>query len=80
MNGEPWDTVVHQAKVLIDFIQSNHKNNKKVRLVIIFFNGKANIKEVYDEDLDEIVGDIWEFPDGGTDFDPPFKLGFTKIK
>jgi hypothetical protein len=70
---------VHQAKVLIDFIQSNHKNNKKVRLIIIFFTGRADI-EVYDEDLDEIVGDIWEFPGGFTDFDPPFKLGFTKIK
>jgi len=38
MEGEPWDKVVHEAKVLIDFIQSNHRNNKKVRLVIIFFN------------------------------------------
>ena len=49
-------------------------------MVIIFFTGRADIEEVYDEDLDETVGDIWESPDGGTDFDPPFKLGFTKIK
>ena len=71
---------MHQAKSLIDFIQSNHKKNKEVRLVIIFFNDEDDIKEVYDENLDEKVEDIWVFPDGGTDFDPPFKLGFTKIK
>ena len=40
----------------------------------------ADIKEAYDEDLDKKVGDIWKFPGGDTDFDPPFKLGFTKIK
>jgi hypothetical protein len=34
-------------------------NKKKVRLVIIFFNGRSDINEVYDEDLDEKVGDIW---------------------
>ncbi len=72
---------MHQAKSLINFIQINHKKNKDVRLVIIFFNDKDDIKEVYDEDLDEKVEDnIWVFPDGCTDFDPPFKLGFTKIK
>ncbi len=50
---------MHQAKVLIDFIQSNHMNKKEVRLVIIFFTGEANIMEKYDEDLDKVVGDIW---------------------
>ena len=80
MEGEPWDKVVHQAKILIDFIKTNHKNEKKVRLVIIFFNDEDDIKEVHDKDLDEDIEDIWDFPDGGTDFDPPFKLGFKKIK
>lgn len=79
MSGEPWNKVVHQAKILIDFIKTNHKNIKKVRLIILFFNGKDDIKEAYDEDLDEDIGDIWKFPGGGTNFDPPFKLGFTKI-
>lgn len=72
---------MHQAKVLIDFIQTNHKNNEKVRLVIIFFTSLKDIKEAYDENLNiKVDDDIWKFPGGGTDFDPPFKLGFTKIK
>ena len=49
-------------------------------MVILFFNGKKDIKEAHDENLDKKVEDIWKFPGGGTDFDPPFMLGFTKIK
>ena len=65
---------------MIDFIQNNHICTEKVRLVILFFNGKKDIKEAHDENLDKKVEDIWKFPGGSTDFDPPFMLGFTKIK
>jgi hypothetical protein len=30
---------------------------------------------VYDGDIDEADEDIWKYPEGGTEFDPPLNLG-----
>jgi uncharacterized protein YegL len=73
MSGAPWNAVVAGAKKLINHIKVNHVDRRKVRFVAIVFNENANI--LYDGDIDGETENIWNFPSGGTNFDPPLSLG-----
>ncbi len=73
MSGAPWNAVVASAKKLINHIKANHVGKREVRFVAIVFNESAKI--LYDGDIYGETENIWNFPSGGTDFDPALSLG-----
>jgi hypothetical protein len=75
--GHPWESVVKGANLLINYVKTNHLYPKKVRLIIIIFNEKAF--EVYNNTLDEPLGQVFNFTNGGTDFNPAFNMGVDGI-
>ena len=43
MAGSEWNKAVRSAKELIDYIQKHHTDCRKIRIIIVVFNDKANV-------------------------------------